>query len=141
VKDAREEMRIIEGFASSRHIIDAEPFNKLKLFKNMKLSLFSFLGDEEAREFCLTLRDELHSVLGWKSSNPDIEWPGSGCGSIMGGNGAGVLVSGPDNEFVQALAKAISEASGVPVTILPPVRGDEMTRLYIAAKAPGFFQK
>jgi hypothetical protein len=142
VKNARAELNVVESFVSSRHVVDARPFDKLKPFKKRKLGLVSISGDEEAREFCLALADKLKAVLAWKSSPPDrvAEWPIAGCGGLMGGNAVGISVRGPDKEFVQAVANAIRDASGVPVATSPVVPGRDITDIVVGAKSPGFFK-
>jgi hypothetical protein len=144
VKEARAELGVVEAFVSARHIIDTKPFDKLKAFKRRELTLISNSGDEEAREFCLALADRLRLVLAWKSSPPDspVEWPIAGCGAAGGGgNGSGVLVGGPDTEFVTALANAIQDATGVPVLTSAGRAGQHATSIIIGTKSPGFFRR
>lgn len=140
VKTARAELDVVESFVSARHIVDTKPFEKLKRFKERKLKLviFSFAGDEEARQFCSAVAAQVVPVLSWKEGAN--EWPIAGCGSEMGGNGAGVFVTGSDTEFVTALADAIREASGAVVQTLPAAPGQTATAIHFGARIPGYFQ-
>ena len=57
----------------------------------------------------------------------------------MHGTAVGISVSGPDKEFVEALAKAIRDSAGIPVAITPGASATDITRIFVGAKNPGYF--
>jgi hypothetical protein len=137
VEDAKNNLAILQSLVSARHIIDLKPFEKMKQLKGKQVALFSqWPGDEEPREFCLSLAAALQSpAVGMNAT--------AGCGGLEGPFSPGVLVTGPDFSDSQVLAAAIRDATGASVVAAPndPKNARSQLTVFVGAKNPFWIGK
>jgi hypothetical protein len=134
---AKNNLATLQSLVSARHIIDPRPLEQLKQLNGKSVVILSQVGDEESREFCLSISSALQSHAGMDTRI-------TGCGAAEGAaSSACVFVTGPDSSMCESLAKALRAATGAMVLAPPidPKNPFDRLRIFVGAKNPFWIGK